>query len=129
MNKIKRLPDTEFEVMMCVWEHEPPCSTADIHKALEKTRSWNMSALQTMLNRLTEKGFLSTEKIGKNRCYTPLISKEEYLAAENRSFIERINGGSITRLVASLYDSRSIGEKDLAELMDYINKHTQNPKE
>lgn len=119
--KIKKLPDSELEVMLALWELTPPVPTCDIHKLLENDRPWNMSALQTVLGRLVEKGFLTTEKIGKNRCFTPLIKKEEYLAAENRSFLDRLNGGSLTALVASLYDSKGITESDLAELMEYIN--------
>ncbi|MCM1523922.1 MAG: BlaI/MecI/CopY family transcriptional regulator [Ruminococcus sp.] len=126
--KIKKLPETELEVMLAVWDSELPVSTSDIHKYLEKQRSWNMSALQTVLGRLTEKGFLSTEKSGKNRYFNCLISKDDYLAQENRLLLKRLNGGNLTALVASLYDSKGITDSDLEDLMRYINEKTGGNK-
>lgn len=121
---MKKLPETELEVMLALWELEAPATTNAIQDKLQENRPWNLSALQTVMTRLREKGFVSTEKNGKNRSFTPLIRKEDYLAEENRSVLQRLNGGSITSLVASLYDSEGITKKDLMELMDFINEKT-----
>ncbi len=125
MRKLPRLPGAELKVMMAVWNgKEYPVSTARLHKILELEKPWSTSALQTLLNRLIARGFLRSEKRGKNRCYTPLIGEEEYLADENRSMLEKLNGNSVTRLVASLYDSHSITEEDLKELRAFLEERT-----
>ena len=122
MKKIERLPDTELLVMKAIWNNETPISTSRVKEYLDIERTWNISALQTLLNRLISRGFLFSEKKGKNRFYEPLISEKEYIARENRSFLERLNGSSITKFVTSLYDSKSISNADLEELADFIEE-------
>lgn len=126
--KLKRLPDAELEIMKVIWSNNYPISTSQIKEILDKERVWNVSALQTLLNRLIERGFLDSYKEGKNRYYTPLITEEQYLAYENKSFLEKVNGSSVTKLIASLYNSNSITKKDLEELSEFISQKTRREK-
>ena len=128
MEKFKKLPDAELEVMKAIWAHETPVSTSQVKEYLEQSRPWSISALQTLLNRLIARGFLSSEKRGKNRYYEVLIPQKDYLAQENKSFLQTLNGNSVTRLVASLYDSRSISDEDLEELAAFIEEKTGGGK-
>lgn len=128
MNKITRLPDTELEVMKAVWSIKSEINTTEIKKILDKNRPWNVSALQTLLNRLIDRGFLDTYKNGKNKCYTVLINEDDYISFENKSFLKKINNSSITKLVASLYDSKSISDNDLMELSKFIEDKTGGGK-
>ena len=48
-----------------------------------------------------------------------------YLAAENKAFLKRLNHGSVSRLVASLYDSKAISDQDLEELAAFIAQKTK----
>ena len=120
---MKRLPDTEFEVMQGVWKCEIPVSTAELKAYLEKEREWNMSALQTVLSRLEEKGFVKSEKNGRNRFYTPLITEKDYLADESRSFLKRLGITKLSGLVAAMYDGNKISEEELEELQQFIDSH------
>ncbi|MBQ3568632.1 MAG: BlaI/MecI/CopY family transcriptional regulator [Anaerotignum sp.] len=124
MNEIMRLPDTELEIMKVIWESGETLSTSEVKNLLEKNRPWNVSALQTLLNRLIDRGFLESYKEGKNRFYTPLIAEMDYLAVENKAFLEKVNDRSVTKLVASLFDSKSISEEDLDELAAFIRSKT-----
>ena len=74
MGEIMRLPDTELEIMKAIWEKGETLSTSEVKALLERQRPWNVSALQTLLNRLIDRGFLESYKEGKNRFYTPLVS-------------------------------------------------------
>ena len=124
MGEIMRLPDTELEIMKAIWEKGETLSTSEVKALLERQRPWNVSALQTLLNRLIDRGFLESYKEGKNRFYTPLVSEKEYLAVENKAFLDKVNDRSVTKLVASLFDSHSISETDLDELAAFIRSKT-----
>lgn len=124
MADIMRLPDTELEIMKVIWESGQTLSTSEVKALLERNRPWNVSALQTLLNRLIDRGFLETYKEGKNKYYTPLVDEKDYLAVENRAFLEKVNDRSVTKLVASLFDSHSISEADLDELAAFIRSKT-----
>ena len=119
MKKLNRLPEAELTVMRAVWRLEPPVPTGAIRARLEKERPWNLSALQTLLARLTERGFLSVGKEGRQNVYTPLVDEGEYLAFENAPFLE---GRGLPGLVAALYDSRSVSREELAELRVFLDE-------
>lgn len=50
-----------------------------IMKQLGIERKWKAPTVISLMLRLVERGFLRTEKNGKERIYFPLIKKEEYL--------------------------------------------------
>lgn len=125
-NKITKLPDAELEIMRVVWSNPTPISTSDVREILEKDRPWSVGALQTLLNRLIDRGFLKGEMQGKSKTYVPLVSESDYLVTESKSFLKRIGGGSVTKLVTSLYDSNTISDKDLEELTAFIEEKRSN---
>lgn len=120
MDRKKKLPEAEQEVMLAVWQLPAPV-TADM--VLEKiSRDWGKTTLLNLMTRLCQREFLSVEKQGRLNLYTPLVSKEEYLQWESGSFLRRVHAGSVTNLVASLYDGKSITKEDLEELRRFINE-------
>lgn len=119
MDKIKRLPDAELEVMQAVWSLEPPATAAQVQQIVPS--DWKATSVLTFLSRLCDKGFLSCEKEGRQNLYTPLISQEQYRQTESRSFVERVCGGSVKNLVASLSDAGALTESDLDELRAFLD--------
>ena len=120
MDHLTRLPEAELAVMRALWRLEPPAETGAIRAELEKARPWNLSALQTLLSRLVDRGFLFTEKAGRQRTYAPLVAEADYLAFENRPFLAG-RRGALPGLVASLYESNSISREDLEELRAFLD--------
>ena len=120
--EIKRLGDGELDIMMAVWGTKGRVNSSYIQEKLKAHRQWTLPAVATALNRLVEKGYLSCEKEGRSNYYRPLVSEEEYKAAEGRTFLEKLYGNSFTGMVASLYDSRAIGPEDLEDLRRFLDE-------
>lgn len=119
---IHRLPDAELEVMQALWGRKVyPVSSVEIMEGLEE-KKWQLATLIKLLSRLEERGFVRREKEGRNNHYTPLVGREDYLAAESRSFLERLHGGSLPSLVAALVESRAISEADVEELAGILRQ-------
>ena len=74
--KIKKLPDTELEVMQAVWSCKNPALRTEIDEVLQKTHPMAATTLLTILGRLAEKGFLKIEKQGRSASYFALVRKE-----------------------------------------------------
>ena len=104
-NPMRRLPDAELEVMQALWRCEPPASRADVAAALPLEHPMAAITLLTLLTRLGEKGFLRTDKEGRRSLYTPLVSQADYLAAQSRTFVQKVCGGSLPAFAAALCDS------------------------
>ena len=103
--EIRRLPDSELELMQVIWQCDPPVSRTEIEAQLDEGRHLAPTTILTFLTRLCEKGFLSVERHGKTNCYTPLISEKDYLAQESRSILNRLYGGSLKAFATSLVDA------------------------
>ena len=115
MGKMRRLPDTELEVMLVLWEAEGEVPRSYFDKKL-KDKHWNINTMNTYLSRLLEKGFLTCEKRGRMNFYRPAVTQEEYLAFESRSVLDRLYGSSVKRFVAALYQDKKMDEAQLREL-------------
>ena len=119
---MQRLPDAELEVMQALWAQKVyPVSSAEIMEGLGGKR-WRLATLLKLLSRLEERGFVRREKEGRSNLYSPLAGREDYLAAESRSCLERLHGGSLPSLVAALVESHAISEADVEELADILRK-------
>ena len=122
---MKRLPDTEFDVMRVIWATPAPVTTTVIMEKLGRERGWTVPALITMLNRLNEKGFLYSEKNGKMRHYFPLVKKNDYLEFVTRDFIDRYHGGSFSSFFATLYDLRTVSDDTLNAFVKWVKDRRQ----
>lgn len=122
MEKIKKLPDAEFEIMKVVWENEPPITTNIIMEQLGKERKWKAQTIISLMLRLVERGFLKTAKNGKERIYFPLVSKEEYLKFETNNFIKQYHDSSFLNLVNTLYDDKGVTDEDIDELLQWAKE-------
>ena len=118
---IRRLPDAEQEVMQAIWACTAPVARTDIEEILLPEHPMAMTTLLTMLTRLAEKGFISIEKQGRRSLYTPLISQEDYLAAQSKTFFEKLCGRNISTFAAALCDS-GLTKEEIAELRSLLER-------
>ena len=120
---IKKLPDAEFEVMKIVWENEPPITSTTIMEQFGNEKGWKAPQTAiTLLLRLVERGFLRTEKNGKEREYYPLVTKEDYLKFETENFLKTYHENSFASFVSTLYDNADISKKDIEEIVRIIKE-------
>ena len=121
MEIIRRLPDSELEVMQVIWDCTPPVSRSAIEAKLQDTHPMALTTLLTLLTRLSEKGFLIAEKAGRSKCYTPTVSRQDYLAAQSRRFLDKLCGGSLSAFANALCGS-GLTKEELAELRDLLER-------
>lgn len=118
---IRRLPDTELEVMQALWASDTPVPRAQLEERLAQTHPMATTTLLTLLSRLSEKGFVRVDKEGRKSLYAPLITREDYLAAQSRSFIQKLCGGSLSTFASALCDS-GLSKEELEELRELLKE-------
>ncbi len=118
---IRRLPDAELKVMQAVWACAPPVSRADIEHILNKKQPLAATTILTLLSRLVEKGVLHTQKVGRSNQYTPIVSKQDYLADQSKTFMEKLCGGDMGVFAAALCDS-GLSQQDIQELRRLLER-------
>lgn len=120
MAAMRKLPDSELDVMMAVWDAEKAVTADDVMERLD--RDWARTTVLNFFNRLCDRGFLKCHKEGRLNVYEPLVTKEAYLQAVSKSFLQRMHHNSLKSLVASLYDGQGITKEDLKELQAFIEE-------
>lgn len=112
MNRaIKRLPDSELEVMMIIWDANEPVTSAYISEKLKDKKEWKITSVLTFLSRLTEKGFSTSRREGKINIYSAVVGEQEYLKNESKSFLEKLYGNSLMTFVRHFTKAMRSGTK------------------
>lgn len=117
MNKIS---DAELDVMLVIWDSQEMLDTGEISRRLRK--DWKIQALQVVLGRLVQKGYLLCKKVGRLNYYTPLVTEMEYRAHETESFVEKLYRNSPKSLIATLVKSQSLSKKDIQEIRKLLDQ-------
>ena len=120
--ELQKLPEAELEIMMIIWEAQKSVNSDYIMEKLKGVKKWKRTTLLNLLSRLCERGYLECRKEGKINIYTPLVKEKDYLDNASRSFFEKLHKNSLTSLIASLYDSKSVSKADLEELEKFIRE-------
>lgn len=119
---MKRLPDSELEIMMIIWELDKPVTRTEIEERMDPGRKLSPTTILSFLSRLQEKGFLAMEKVGKNNVYIAMVDKEIYLQKESWNVLKRLYQGSVKNFFAALYDGDNLTNAELKELEDFISE-------
>ena len=120
--KISKITEAEMEIMKIIWEENKEITTATILEKLPKENSWKTTTVMTLITRLIEKGILNVNKIGKLNNYSAKVTEEEYKAVQTDVFLDDMHNGSIRNFMATLYNSRKISKKDIADLKNWIKE-------
>ena len=116
---MKRLPDTELEVMKALWATGPDTPRALLEERLAPF-GWAANTINTYLARLADKGFVAVRRKGKSNLYTPLTDQEEYQAFDSRAVLDRLYG-SPRNFVAALA-RRGLRPSELEELQTLLDQ-------
>lgn len=119
---MKRLPDSELELMMIIWELNKPVTRFEIEEKLGDERKLSPTTILSFLSRLQEKGFLAVEKAGKNNVYIALVDQESYVQRESRNILKRLYQNSARHFLAALYDGEGLTDEELEELEEFIHE-------
>ena len=121
MDNIRKLPDAEFDVMVALWDCKvSPVNTAYLMENVGKHKGWKAPTLISFLSRLEEKGFIHSEKRGKERQYYADASKDEYIKNVTIDFIERYHCGSLSNLVDTVCGELTETSKDFDNIKNLL---------
>ena len=118
----KRLPDSELELMMIIWDAKGSVTRSEIENRLPAERKLSATTVLSFLSRLQEKGFLEVERDGKTNRYRPLVEKETYLREESRSIWKRLYQNSVGNFMTALGGGEELSDRDLDELQEFLDR-------
>ena len=118
----QRLPESELDIMLVLWNHTPPMNRMEIEKVINTKKSLAPTTILSLLARLEAKNFVEVTKQGKMNLYTPLVSQSDYQAHESQSVVEKLYGNSLKKFVTSLYQGKKVSSEEIQNLSDFLKE-------
>ncbi len=111
--------DSELKIMEILWSAgELPAR--DIAALAAEQVGWSKTTTYTVLKKCVEKGLLERDDPGF-RC-RPLVTRQDAQRRETRDLIDRMYGGSASRLVASLLEGRALSGQEIQRLRQLVEE-------
>ena len=121
MEKAWKISDSEWLVLRCLWK-KSPLRLKEITAMLKEETGWTSNMVRAMIVRLQEKEAIGVERTGHSYGYYPIADEAACVKQETESFLDRVFESSLSRLFATLADTRGISDRELEELEDLIRK-------
>ena len=118
----QRLPDSELDIMLVLWNGTPPMTRPEIEKVINKKKNLAPTTILSLLTRLEAKKFVEVTKQGKMNLYTPLVSQNDYQANESQSVLEKLYGNSVKKFVTSLYQGKKMSSEEVQDLSNFLKE-------
>lgn len=119
---MKRLPQSELELMMIIWNAGQPVTRMEIETHLDPKRKILPNTVLSFLSRLEDKGFVKVVKKGKINWYSPIIAEKDYLQEESKSILSTLYGNSMKNFVTALYDGKAVNQEQIRELREFLDE-------
>ena len=117
--KDRKLTAGEWDIMRAVWEHEP-CAAPTVTEALQKSRKWAYSTVKTMMDRMADKGLLTTSRMRNLILYRSAVTAAQAQASEVMGAVKRAFNGALTPMMQFLIDSDNLSAEQLGKLETLI---------
>ena len=118
----QRLPDSELDIMLVLWNGTPPMTRPEIEKVINKKKNLAPTTILSLLTRLEAKKFVEVTKQGKMNLYTPLVSQNDYQVNESQSVLEKLYGNSLKKFVTSLYQGKKMSSEEVQDLSNFLKE-------
>jgi BlaI family penicillinase repressor len=119
--KVRAISDSEWKVMKILWS-QSLLPAYDITAAFAKTEKWHPNTVKTLLSRLHRKKAVAVKRYKNLYLYRPVVSEQQCVHAESESFLQRIFGGSVRRLLVHFITKQKLSREDLHELKKLLKE-------
>jgi len=107
--------------MALVWERSPVAAGEIVDSLSQRTR-WHSRTIRTLLDRLVKKGALKATLAGKRYLYEPLLTMNDCIRQESRSFLERVFGGEAAPMLLYLVRESKLSSNEIKELKRLLSE-------
>ena len=121
--KSRTFTEVELEFMQVIWAAGEV--TTDHVQEVLKGRGRNLSdgSIRKILSILITKGHLTRRREGRAFIYKPAVREGQSHRNMVQDLVKRAFGGSAGLMVAALFDSNALNERELKEIKRLIAQH------
>lgn len=120
------ISDAEWVVMTEFWRLGEATAKRVVGE-LEGRQSWKPKTVQTLINRLVQKGALGFRKEGREHIYRPLFAEAQCVHEASKSFVDRVFGGRLAPLLACFLEREECSKEQIDEMRRLLKIKDSKP--
>lgn len=113
----RKLGAVETRFADLIWENQP-LSSGVLVRICEQELGWKKSTTYTVLKKLCQRGIFQNEG-GE---VTSLISREEFVSAQSRRFVEESFDGNLPAFIAAFSAGKGLTPQEIAQIRAMIDE-------
>ena len=121
MKKIN-ISNLEWEILRIIW-NKGKITVKEINEVLSDQNKRAYTTIQTYMERMVEKGFLTKEKIGLVNFYSAIVKEKNLIDKEITKFIHNVFAGSYSNFAAYLFDADKLEKEDIEMIKKMIEEN------
>jgi len=118
------LTPNEWIVMNALWE-KSPLSLSEVIQRIGDRADWNYKTYQSYILILEKKGMISAEKRGRDKLYSPAVSKAECVETEKKSLLGKLERDAVGMLIAGMVQDSDLSATSYRELKNLLDELIQ----
>ncbi|HEC02131.1 MAG TPA: BlaI/MecI/CopY family transcriptional regulator [Phycisphaerales bacterium] len=124
MKKVPKISESEWMVMRVLWAKSPLAANEVVDRLSGKAK-WKPKTVKTLIDRLVKKGAVKFEKEGRRHKYSPAVGRDECIATERKSFVQRVYGRITKPMLASFLEDAKLSADDIRELKEILEQKAE----
>ena len=116
-----QVSEAESIVMEVLWSRSP-LGSDEVVAGLAARSDWAEPPIKPLLNRLLKKGAIRAERDGRRYLYSPVLTRQAWVASQSEGVLDRLFGGRVAPLVAHFSERGKLSQEDIDELKRLIGE-------
>jgi BlaI family transcriptional regulator, penicillinase repressor len=116
------ISETEQAVLKVLWDRGPGTVREVLAALVEQGHSWAYTTVQTLLTRLTAKGYVAADRTGPAHVYRAAVSRGELLQQRLTDLADTICEGSASPLMLALVEGSEFTSAEIARFRQLLDK-------
>lgn len=115
------LTPNEWIVMNALWEKNP-LTLSEVIQRIGERADWNYKTYQSYILILEKKGMIYSEKRGRDKLYSPAVSKAECVDSEKKSLLGKLERDAVGMLIAGMVQDSDLSATSYRELKQLLDE-------
>jgi predicted transcriptional regulator len=125
MKRKPGLTAVDWEIMEAVWELGGSPSVRDVLDHAFPKGEKAYTTVQTIMNNLVGKGFLTRKKTGMVNFYKPAKNRLQMVRKETSSLLSRVFHGSVPAMTSHLLESEDLTMEEIKGIRDLLDSRAR----
>lgn len=124
---MKRPTKSELEILSVLWD-KGQSTVREVFDALGSEDRGGYTTVLKLMQIMHEKGLVKRDESSRAHIYSPGIERDEVATSLLGDVVEKVFGGSASRLVQQLLDAEQTSPEEIAEIKELIRKSEAKEK-